>query len=158
MSDSAIREQVSGLVLHAAQVIDDAEYEAWPALFTKRCFYQIIGRAQRKLGRTVGMMRAESRAMLEDRVTALRRVNVFEPHTYCHVLGPTQVTGRAADGAWEARTHFIVTRTMHDGPSTLFAAGRYFDTVEIGPAGARFRRREVVAETGIVDTLIVIPL
>jgi anthranilate 1,2-dioxygenase small subunit len=104
------------------------------------------------------MMRAESRAALEDRITALRRVNVFEPHTYCHVLGPTLVTGRSDDGAWQARTNLLVTRTMHDGGTTLFAAGHYLDDVVLDGETALFRRREVVLETGIVDTLIVIPI
>ena len=95
--------------------------------------------------------------MLRDRVLAIRHGNVFDPHTYRHVVslprfapgaapgpaphpapGPAAATGaQAASGtelacARRVLTSFNVTRVMKTGEMMLFAAGTYDDVfVEI---------------------------
>ena len=100
---------------------------------------------------------AITRGMLEDRVSSMREVNVFQPHVYRHVIGPTEILEHK-DGAYTAQTSYIVVRTMHEGEMQIFSAGRYVDEIVIEGGVARFRKRVVVPDSWRFDTLVVIPL
>ncbi len=93
---------------------------------------------------------------MRDRILALRTANVFEPHTYCHLLGPTRIE---ADGnGYRARTNFSVIRTMQDGSDTRYATGKYVDTLVVADGVAKLTSRTVVLESRRIDVLMVIPL
>ena len=104
------------------------------------------------------MMYAASRAMLRDRVTALREANVYEGQRYRHVLG-TPLIAAAGVGSLRARTGFMVARVMQTGETMLFATGCYEDRIVFGEAGdARFAEKIVVLDSRQIDTLLAIPL
>lgn len=151
------REAIARLMTQYVHAIDNDEAERWPGFFTDDAVYQVIPRAEYDQGRLVGVWYCEGRGMLEDRVSALRSVNVYEPHVYRHVIGPTEVT-RVAGNAYHTQTSYMVVRTMHDGSMLLFSAGRYVDEVVVDGAIARLKKRVVVTDSGCYDTLVVIPL
>jgi anthranilate 1,2-dioxygenase small subunit len=95
--------------------------------------------------------------MLVDRILAVRRANIFEPHRYRHIIGPIRL-GKVADSVGEARSNFIVVRIMHDGEMSLFAAGRYLDRIAVAAEPYRFIERLVILDSDKIDTLLVIPL
>ena len=95
--------------------------------------------------------------MLEDRVSAIREVNVYEPHVYRHIIGPTEIL-EFTNGAYHAQTSYIVVRTMHDGEMAVFSAGRYVDEIVVAQDQALLRRRIVVTDSARFDTLVVIPI
>ena len=73
--------------------------------------------------------------MLADRVTALRRANIYERHRYRHIIGmPVLRPGKEA--AIAAETSFLIVRTMRDGTMDLFAAGSYLDRIQSIPPAA----------------------
>jgi anthranilate 1,2-dioxygenase small subunit len=152
-----VRDAIARLQMGYVHAIDNNEVERWPQFFAERCLYRIISRRDYDEGRPIGAWYCDSRAMLEDRVSSLRGVNVYEPHCYRHVIGPTEITGHK-DGLWLAQTSYLVVRTMHDGEMTLFSAGRYVDAIEVAGGNARFASRSVVTDSWRYDTLIVIPL
>ena len=154
---AAERDAIARLQMEYAHVIDNMELERWPLLFTEKCIYQIIPRAEHEQGRRIGVWYCDNRSMLEDRVSSIREVNVYEPHVYRHVIGPTEILERK-DGAYSAQTSYIVVRTLHDGEMCLFSAGRYVDEIVMEGAAARFRKRIVVPDSWRFDTLVVIPL
>src|SRR5262249_29625917 len=49
----------------------EGEYERWPDFFTEACVYKITSRENSATGLPVGLIYAESRAMLTDRVSAI---------------------------------------------------------------------------------------
>jgi 3-phenylpropionate/cinnamic acid dioxygenase small subunit len=103
-------------------------------------------------------MYATSRAMLRDRVTALREANVYEGQHYRHVLGPPVIAGVEAAGV-RARTGFMVARVMRTGETMLFTTGCYEDRVVFDAVdGARFAEKTVVLDSRQIDTLLAIPL
>ena len=63
-------------------VLYDGELERWPDLFTEDCLYRVIPRENYERGYTLCTMQAESRGMLQDRVTGLRRAQIFAPRYY----------------------------------------------------------------------------
>ena len=102
-------------------------------------------------------MYADSRAMLQDRVAALREANIYERQTYRHIVGlPTRVA--RADGDVTAETPFLAIRIMRSGTMELFATGRYLDRLRPeGDGGLRFAERIVVCDGARFDTLVAIP-
>jgi anthranilate 1,2-dioxygenase small subunit len=95
--------------------------------------------------------------MLRDRIEALRRVNVYEPHTYAHHISALEIAPRG-DGTFTARSNYLVVRTSVDGEMVLFSAGVYADMIEITGEAARFRERIVIADSRRIDTLLVLPI
>ncbi len=63
----------------------DTDLEEWPDLFTENCVYEVVPTENADFGLAIGIMHCFGRAMLRDRITSLRKANVFEPHTYRHM-------------------------------------------------------------------------
>jgi anthranilate 1,2-dioxygenase small subunit len=157
MDDLAIRTGVDALIAAYADCIDEDRLEEWPDFFTPQCRYVIISRADHAAGLRHGIIYAASQGMLTDRVMALRKANIFEPHHYRHVIGPTRII-RTDGGVAEVRSNFLAVRIMHDGGTQLFATGRYLDRIDIASLPYRFIERTVVLDSSKIDTLLVIPL
>ncbi len=159
------RSAIERLMVEYVHAIDEGEYERWPTFFTEDGRYQVTGRDNLARGWVAGMLLCDNRDMMVDRIYSLRQVNVWEPHTYRHVIGPTQVLGAGIDGAaFTARTqtNYLCVRTMHNGEQKLFSTGRYLDDLVFEEASGgetpKFRSRMVIADSNQIDTLLVIPL
>jgi anthranilate 1,2-dioxygenase small subunit len=155
--DSALRARVVDFLADYAHTIDDDRLEEWSSFFTDDALYHITTRESDAAGLPIGIMHCKGRGMLEDRILALRTANVFEPHTYNHLLGATRLVD-LGDGVLSARTNFSVTRTMQDGGGEAFAIGKYLDEIVVGGESLAIRSRRVVLESRRVDVLLVIPL
>lgn len=155
--DQTIRLMIDDLVADCAHALDDDELERWPEFFVADGRYKITTRENHINNWPLGVMYCDSAGMMRDRILALRTANVYEPHTYCHILGRTRVSD-AGDGAYKARTNFEVIRTMQDGGDLRFATGKYLDECVLENGVMKFRSRTVVLESRRVDILLVIPL
>jgi len=153
----AAKAAIARLMAQYAHAIDNDELERWPQFFTAQGTYQIIPRTAYEQGHPVGVWYCDNRDMLEDRVRSLREINVYEPHVYRHVIGPTEILGMK-DGVCRAQTSYLVVRTMHDGEMHVFSAGRYVDEIVMEGDAARFKKRRVVTDSWRYDTLVVIPI
>jgi anthranilate 1,2-dioxygenase small subunit len=157
MDAVVVRRGVDELIAAYVECIDDDRLEEWPDFFVEQCRYVITSRANHDAGLPHGVVYAASRGMLVDRVMALRRANIFEPHRYRHIVGPTRVD--EIDGlVAQVRSHFLTVRIMHNGDTSLFAVGRYLDRVDLTSRPYRFIERLVVLDSDKIDTLLVIPL
>ena len=115
-------DRVSRLNADYARAIDDDRLEDWPNFFTDPCLYTITSADNHRRGMPVGVIYADSKGMLKDRVAALREANVFERQSYRHLVGLPAIVGEQ-DGAVRAETPFLVVRIMRDGTMALFATG-----------------------------------
>jgi 3-phenylpropionate/cinnamic acid dioxygenase small subunit len=141
-----------------ADTIDADRLEAWPDFFLNDGRYRITTAENVAQGLPLSIMYAASRAMLRDRVTALREANVYEGQHYRHVLGTPLITAVESDGL-RARTSFMVARVMRTGDTMLFATGCYEDRVVLDASGsARFAEKTVILDSRQIDTLLAIPL
>ena len=157
MDDLAIRLGVHDLIGAYADCIDEDRLEAWPDMFVEPCRYLVISRTNHAAGLRQGVMYAASRGMMLDRVFAIRRANIFEPHRYRHVVGPIRV--QSVEGSVAVvHSNFIAARIMHDGVTSLFATGRYLDRIDVSQTPFRFIERIVVLDSDKIDTLLAIPL
>ena len=105
----------------------------------------------------LSIMLCDNHAMLFDRVEAIEKANVFEPHYYRHILSDSRLLRTTADSI-VVETSFFCVRTMLDGRMTLFAAGKQVDEVVMQDNRSLFRSKTVVLDASMVDTLIAIPL
>jgi 3-phenylpropionate/cinnamic acid dioxygenase small subunit len=152
-----VRDRIEDFLVHAAHIIDDDQLEAWPGLFAANAEYEITTRENLEKNRPIGIMYCDSRGMLEDRILAMRTANIFEKHTYCHILGRPQITDEGGQ-RYAVRSNFTVHRTMYTGSTELFSLGRYVDLISLESGEPVFLKRQVVLDPRSLDTLLVIPL
>ncbi len=110
-----------------------------------------------KRGHSAGVVYADSRAMLQDRVAALRNANIYERQSYRHIVGLPVIGANGADNI-AAETPFLVARIMRDGRTDLFVTGVYIDRIRDEAGSLRFAERLVVCDSSHFDTLLAIPL
>lgn len=151
-----MRDAIEDLLDDYAEAIDDGALERWPGFFTEDGEYQIITRESHDAGLPIGIFYCSSRAMMEDRVRALRTANIYEPHTYRHLLGRPRF--QAEGDGFSVRSNFSVFRIAQDGDTVTFATGRYLDRVVRDGENWRFQSRRVVLDSRRVDVLLVLPL
>jgi anthranilate 1,2-dioxygenase small subunit len=164
----ALISRVHGAILAAqgqyVRCIDDDRLEDWPGFFLEKCHYRITTADNHRRGLPAGIVWADSRGMLVDRVSALREANIYERHSYRHLLGaPAVLSAEPAgvpDGPVDVRseTSFLVVRITGDGPMDLFASGRYIDQYLVEDDRALLRERVVVCDSSRIDTLLAVPL
>jgi anthranilate 1,2-dioxygenase small subunit len=157
MDDTALRRGIENLLADYADCIDDDRLEEWPDFFADNCRYLITDRESHDAGLQHGVIYCASRGMLMDRVTAMRRVLVYEPHRYRHILGSVRIA-KTENDVVEARSNFLAVRIMHDGETSLFATGRYLDRIDVSRQPFRFVERLVILDSPKIDTLLVVPL
>jgi 3-phenylpropionate/cinnamic acid dioxygenase small subunit len=110
-----------------------------------------------KRGAVFSGIGADTRGMLEDRISSLRKVNIYERQRYRHIVGLPVVLGKA-NGAAEVETPFLIVRIMREGTMDVFATGCFRDKVKPDAAGAlHFAERIVVCDGHRFDTLVAIP-
>jgi anthranilate 1,2-dioxygenase small subunit/terephthalate 1,2-dioxygenase oxygenase component beta subunit len=145
--------RVAELNADYAAAIDDDRLEDWLGFFVDDCLYKITSADNLRDGNEAGIIYADSRSMLSDRVLALRKANIYERQTYRHIVGTPRLIGGDA-----AETPFLVVRTMRDGRMDLFAAGCYRDRLRDDGGILRLEERILVCDSSHFDTLVAIPL
>jgi 3-phenylpropionate/cinnamic acid dioxygenase small subunit len=141
-----------------ARCIDQDQLEAWPEFFVEDCLYSISSRENVKARYEAGIIYCDSKGMLADRVSALREANVYEPQHYLHLVGCC-IVDVCDDARIVSETPFTVYRTMAaTGESCVFATGWYSDEFRVAGSELRLHRRVVVCDSGLVDTMLAIPL
>jgi anthranilate 1,2-dioxygenase small subunit/terephthalate 1,2-dioxygenase oxygenase component beta subunit len=158
LSAADLNARLVGLHAEYARAIDDGNFEAWPEFFLEDCLYKLTTADNHAQGMEAGVIYADSRNMLRDRISALRVANIYERQRYRHVVGMPLVLA-IDDGRVRCEAAFIVVRIMREGTMDVFATGRYLDVVEEdGEGRLRFRERIVVCDSNRFDTLVAIPL
>lgn len=149
--------QIAAFNAAYARVIDSDAMEQWPDFFTPDCHYRITHVENEAEGLPAGIVWADSRDMLSDRVSALREANIYERQRYRHLLGLPLLESADATSA-VARTPFMVARIMHTGETDVFATGEYRDRYALLEGRLLLAERVVVCDSTVTDTLMALPL
>ena len=137
--------------------LDAGGYESWLDLFADECRYQVLPRENADGGFPVALIFCDSRAMLEDRIRALREANKFNIHTDRHLIGLPRIVSDDAAGV-DVETPFAVFQTDQEGGTTLFATGLYRDRLVIERGRILIRDKLVLLDTFAVPSLLATPL
>ena len=140
-----------------AQSIDSDQLESWPDFFTADALYRITHIENEQENLPAGIVWADSRAMLEDRVTALREANIYERQRYRHMIGIPQLLSASAETA-DSSTPFMVARIMATGETQLFATGVYRDRFVKVNARLLLAERVAICDSTVTDTMMALPL
>ena len=155
--DIELQLAVENLLARYVHALDDDRLEDWPEFFVEHGRYRITTAENHERKLPLPIVYADSRAMLRDRVSALRHANIYESQRYRHVVSSVLIE-RQDPEVVRATSNFQVVRIMHTGESALFASGRYLDRIRVDGSGARFEERIVVLDSRAVDTLLAIPI
>jgi 3-phenylpropionate/cinnamic acid dioxygenase small subunit len=153
----ALRIRLADLYCAYADALDDGELESWPDYFTEDCVYKIIPRENFEQNLPIALIYCESRAMLIDRVTAIRETALYVPRLLRHLTGNIRLREIDPNGL-RLTASFALFQTMVDRPSELFMCGRYHDRVVEDGARLRFAERVCVYDSTIVPTSLVYPV
>ena len=149
------RADIDDLFARYGFAIDDDRLEDWLELFVPDCRYRIVARENRDAGLPIAVVYADGRAMLEDRVAALRRANIYEPQRYRHVIGRALRDSHDPD---RARAAYHVVRIMREGDADLFSVGEYRIRVTAADVRLLVREIDIIYDNARIDTLLALPL
>jgi anthranilate 1,2-dioxygenase small subunit len=155
--DTNLLQRIDTLNRRYGHIIDENQLEDWPAFFTENARYMVTTRQNREANMPVGLIQCENRAMMEDRISALRIANLFEPHRYRHLIDPPIVTD-INDNEYSLQTSFACFRTVQGSATEIFCTGKYLDRIIDDGGQLLFKERIIVCDSERIDTLIVIPL
>src|SRR5258708_4986314 len=71
--------------------VEDERFEEWPAFFNEKGVYKIVARENVDRDLPLATWSCLSRAMMQDRVVAIRNASVFSPRYMRHVAGSVRV-------------------------------------------------------------------
>ena len=152
-----LRGRVDDLFCDYAYCIDDDNPEIWPDFFTDDGLYEVTTKEAVQRRYPMAIMRAKGMGQLRDRITALRKANIFEPHHYNHIIARPRLSANG-DGSIHARTSMVVYRTMHDGRQERFCVATYDDRIVQQDGALKFKSRRVVLDSRQIDVLLVYPI
>ena len=161
MVSQELRSAVEDLIHAYVQCIDDDRLEEWPDFFTEDCLYQIVPRENADQGLPIAIMYCDSRGMLQDRVVAHRKANLFAPHLYRHLVSVIRVIDQDK-GVVAVRSNYAVFRTSVDpinyGTTEVYSVGEYRDKIVFVNGVGKFQERIVIVDTSRIQSLLVTPL
>ncbi|HVH76710.1 MAG TPA: aromatic-ring-hydroxylating dioxygenase subunit beta [Stellaceae bacterium] len=136
-------------------LLDAARWDDWLALFAADCRYRIVPRENYDRGLPAGLVYCDSRAILEDRILALREANKYNIHSDRHLIGLPLLVEESGDEL-VAEAPFAVYQTDQEGATRLFATGLYRD--RLLPGSLLISDKLVLLDTFAVPTLLATPL
>jgi 3-phenylpropionate/cinnamic acid dioxygenase small subunit len=151
------RAAIHDLLAEYGALIDAAKYDEWLGLFSEACRYNLMPRENYERGLPVGLMFCDSRALLEDRIMALREANKYNIHTDRHLIGLPRLLPPEPP-AIMVEAPFAVFQTDQEGETRLFATGLYRDRLELAGSSLKIRDKLVLLDTFAVPTLLATPL
>jgi len=154
---AALRLRLADLYAAYDSALDEGELERWPDFFTEDCLYQVLPRENYDAGLPAALIYAESRAMLVDRVVALRSTMVFAPRIIRRLTGAVSLRGVEPDGL-RLTASFALFQTMVNEPSELLACGRFYDRVVDDAGILRFAERICVTDATSIPTSLIYPI
>lgn len=152
-----IRFLLIDLMAEYCMAIDENRLEDWVELFDEACDYRVVTRENVEQDLPNVLMWCDNKNMLRDRVESYREVNLYNPHYDRHVLGPLRFSGNAG-GTWKFDVSYSLFQTELEGASRLFSVGRYRVEALVDGDEARLKSVLVIADTGLISSLLATPI
>jgi anthranilate 1,2-dioxygenase small subunit len=151
------RDALHGLYAEYGALIDAGDFHAWLDLFAETCTYHVMPRENDERGLPAGLIYCDSRAVLEDRIGALRDANKYNIHSDRHLIGLPRLVRQEPQAAL-VEAPFAVYQTDQEGETRLFATGLYRDRIIAERSAVKFADKVVLLDTFAVPSLLATPL
>jgi anthranilate 1,2-dioxygenase small subunit len=144
---------------HAAYcwTLDCGDVESWPEYFTDDAVYRITARENADAGLPVGLVYADSKAMIRDRAFALKHTQMYAPRTLQHFVTNVRVLQVKGEEI-RAQSNYLLLQTLVDGPTTIQQSGRYYDTFLRATGRLLLRERQCIYDTVLIANDLVLPV
>jgi anthranilate 1,2-dioxygenase small subunit len=139
-----------------ADCLDEDDLENWPSFFTDDARYLVTGRENHDQGLEHATLYCDGKAMLLDRVLAIRQSTVFEPRSLRHIVSGVRVRNEAE--IIEAKASFVIFESLSDKEPRIFMVGRYFDRLVRNGDSFLFKERACVFDNYRIMTSLIIPV
>jgi anthranilate 1,2-dioxygenase small subunit len=137
--------------------LDCGDVERWPEYFTDDAVYRITARENADAGLPVGLVYADSKAMIRDRSFAIKHTQMYAPRTLQHLVTNVRVLQVKGD-AIKAQSNYLLLQTLVDGPTTIQQSGRYYDTFVRKGAKLLLKERQCIYDTVLIANDLVLPV
>jgi len=145
------------LMAEYAMALDEDRLEDWVELFDEDCDYRIVTRENVEQGLPNVLMWCDNKNMLRDRIESYRNVNLYNPHYDRHVIGPLRFTDKK-EPIFRFEAGYSLFQTSLEGESRLFSVGRYRVEARVEGIIAKLKSVTVIADTGLVPSLLATPI
>ena len=136
--------------------LDAEDFDAWLELFTDDADYRVVARENFERGLPLATIRCDGRAMLADRIHAIRNTQTFAPRRLRRFVSGIRLQNGAAQA--QVAASFLVIESLDDEPSRVHLAGRYVDVVTESGGELKFRSKIAVYDSPIIPTSLIYPV
>ena len=151
------RDALADLMAEYGMALDEDRLEDWVELFAEACDYRIVTRENVEQGLPNVLIWCDNKNMLRDRIESYRNVNLYNPHYDRHIIGMPRIVSEK-DGVVTFDASYSLFQTTLEGESRLFSVGRYRIEAHLEGGAARLKTVLVVADTGLVPSLLATPI
>jgi anthranilate 1,2-dioxygenase small subunit len=149
--------RVDQLLARYVLSIDEDQLEDWPKFFVDDCIYKLISKENADRGLPIAAIFCDTKKMLVDRVVSLRHANVYEKHTYRHIL-TSAVIEEMFENTATTVCNYVVYRTRTNGITEVYNAGTYRDKIILFEDELLFKEKLVTFDTNNIDALMATPI
>ena len=152
-----LRQEIEEFHADYCWTLDCGDVERWPEYFTDDAVYRITARENADAGLPVGLVYADSKAMIRDRAFAIKHTQMYAPRTLQHFV--TNVRVLHADGdTLKAQSNYLLLQTLVEGPTTIHQSGRYYDTFVRTGEKLLLKERQCIYDTVLIANDLVLPV
>ena len=137
--------------------IDEDRLEQWPHFFVDDCCYKLQSKENAERGMPIAAIFCDSKGMLIDRVVSLRQANIYEKHSYRHIVSSVVIDG-ISNQIITATSNYVVYRTRTNGVTQLYNTGIYRDKIVAVDGELLFEEKVVTFDTNSIDALLATPI
>lgn len=152
-----MRNLIADLLVEYGWRIDNDKLEDWVELFTEDARYDVIPRDNYERGLPLCLISCKNRAMIRDRILALRVANEYNLHFDRHIISTAKIIEQG-DETIRIEANYVVLQTDQTGSSKVFSTGVYHDLLVLENGRLLIKDKVVVVDTFCVPTLIATPI
>lgn len=150
-----LRTEIEEFHVEYCHALDSGALESWPEFFTEDAVYRVTARENADAGLLVGLVYADSKAMLRDRAFAIKHTQMFAPRYLQHFVSNVRVITAEP---LRAQSNYLLLQTLVDGPTTLQQSGRYYDTFVREGGRLLLKERQCIYDTLLIANDLVYPV
>jgi anthranilate 1,2-dioxygenase small subunit len=137
--------------------LDQDDLNVWLSFFSETCLYRIISRENHELNMPIAVWHSDSKAMLRDRVLALKDSTLYRPRYLRHLISGVTIN-QIKDDVIYSQANVLIAETVVDYKTQILLSGRYLDEIVLEDVQYRFRNRVCIYDSILLPTSLVYPV
>ena len=137
--------------------LDQDDLNLWLSFFSETCLYRIISRENHELNMPIAVWHSDSKAMLRDRVLALKDSTLYRPRYLRHLISGVTIN-QIKDDVIYSQANVLIAETVVDYKTQILLSGRYLDEIVLEGGQYRFRNRVCIYDSILLPTSLVYPV